>query len=126
MSAGTLTRAQLGAMARRFRVLAEPARLRVLQALRTGPRHVGDLVAETRLRQANLSKHLAVLHGHGMVARQRRGRFIEYGIADPAVLMLCDVVCGQLTTPPTRDTARATGRRAASARRGDAPPRRLA
>lgn len=92
----TLTRRELRDVASRFRVLAVPARLQVLQALRGGPCHVSALVDVTGLRQANLSKHLAVLRAHGLVAPARRGRFIEYGIADPGVLALCDAVCGQI------------------------------
>lgn len=96
MAPRLLTERELRDVAGRFRVLAEPARLQVLQALRGGPRHVNALIEATGLRQANLSKHLAVLREHGLVAPVRRGRFVDYAIADPAVLTLCDAVCGQV------------------------------
>lgn len=118
--AATLTARQLREVATRFRVLAEPARLRVLQALRGGPCHVGALVDATGLRQANLSKHLAVLRAHGVVAPARRGRFVEYGIADRGVLALCDAVCGQVTRPTRRAAGTADARPAPRA----AVPRR--
>lgn len=107
----TLTRRELRDVASRFRVLAVPARLQVLQALRGGPCHVSALVDATGLRQANLSKHLAVLRAHGLVAPARRGRFIEYGIADPGVLALCDAVCGQIARRRRPAVASAAGHR---------------
>ena len=61
----------LEAVADRFKVLAEPARLTVLNALRGQPLSVSDLIDETGLNQANLSKHLQLLYSHGFVNRQR-------------------------------------------------------
>lgn len=122
MAPRLLTAGELRDVASRFRVLAEPARLQVLQSLRGGPRHVNALIEATGLRQANLSKHLAVLREHGLVAPVRRGRFVDYAIADPAVLTLCDAVCGQVAR---RARVAATGvvrpprRRAPASRRPD-------
>lgn len=111
MGARTLTHGQLRDVASRFRVLAVPARLQVLQALRGGPCHVSALIDATGLRQANLSKHLAVLRAHALVAPVRRGRFVEYGIADPRVLALCDAVCGQVAPAARRGLASGGARR---------------
>jgi DNA-binding transcriptional ArsR family regulator len=84
----------LAAVAARFKVLSEPARLQVLDALRPGPLHVSALMDATGLNQANLSKHLRVLHAEGLVSRRRDGLFVFYQIADRSVLELCDLVCG--------------------------------
>lgn len=92
--AGAQRPGDLNAVAARFKVLSEPARLRILHCLRQGRLHVGALEAATGLRQANLSKHLQVLHGHGLVVRTRQGTFVYYSIADPQVFALCDLVCG--------------------------------
>lgn len=100
MSAATLSPRDLSRIAARFKVLAEPARLRVLQSLQDGPQHVGALMAATGLRQANLSKHLQTLHVHGLVGRERTGRFIHYAIADPTVMALCDLMCRQMAATP--------------------------
>jgi DNA-binding transcriptional ArsR family regulator len=96
MRATQLTPDLVAAVADRFKVLAEPARLRVLNALRQGPLHVGALMEETGLAQANLSKHLQLLHAHGFVSRRREGLFIHYALADKSVFELCDILCGQL------------------------------
>ena len=84
------------AVAERFKVLAEPARLSVLNELRGGPRSVSELIEATGLNQANLSKHLQLLHAHGFVARRRDGAFVIYALADRSVFELCDIMCGQL------------------------------
>jgi len=86
----------LAAVADRFKVLAEPARLGVLQALRDGQMTVTELIDETGLNQANLSKHLQVLFSHGFVERRRDKSWVYYSLADASVLKLCDIMCGQL------------------------------
>jgi DNA-binding transcriptional ArsR family regulator len=91
-----MTPARLASVAKRFKVLAEPARLRVLDALRHGARHVSALAAATGLQQANLSRHLQQLHAHGFVVRHRQGTFVHYAIADRQVFASCDLMCGQL------------------------------
>lgn len=83
-------------VAERFRVLGEPMRLRLLHALRRGERSVGDLVQRTGATQANVSRHLALLHGAGLVGRRREGTTVYYTLADPSIFQLCDLVCGRL------------------------------
>jgi DNA-binding transcriptional ArsR family regulator len=83
-------------VAERFKALADPARVRLLSALRDGERSVGDLVDDTGLTQANASKHLARLHQLGFVTRHRDGLHIYYGLADRDVLKLCDLMCGRI------------------------------
>jgi len=81
-------------IAGRFRALADPTRLRVLDQLR---RHdelsVGELTEALGTSQQNVSKHLAALRAEGFVARRKRGTSSLYRIADPAVLELCDRLC---------------------------------
>jgi DNA-binding transcriptional ArsR family regulator len=86
----------LDAVADRFKVLAEPARLAILNALRDTPMSVTTLIDETGLNQANLSKHLQLLHTHGFVERQRHKSWVLYSLADKSVFRLCDIMCGQL------------------------------
>ena len=99
----------------RFRALGEPTRLALLHQLRGGERTVSDLVAALGAGQANVSKHLQLLHQQGLVARRKEGTAILYQIADPAVFQLCDLVCGSLGLPsPHPRSSRA--RRTAGAR----------
>jgi DNA-binding transcriptional ArsR family regulator len=86
----------LDMVASRFRVLAEAARLRLLNELMSGERTVTQLVQATGLNQANVSKHLRLLRTSGFVARRKQGLFCLYRIADPSVAQLCRIVCGRL------------------------------
>ena len=83
-------------VAHRFRVLGEPARIRLLDALRSGPAGVSELGSRVGLSQQNASKHLGVLAAAGLVERTRAGNAVLYSIADPSVFALCELVCDAL------------------------------
>lgn len=83
----------LALIARRFKMLGEPYRLRLLQVLEEGEKTVGDLVVALDGNQPNISKHLQMLHDAGLVSRRREGTSIYYAIADPMVTKLCELVC---------------------------------
>lgn len=87
---------QLGPVARLFGVLSEPSRLVLLQALHNGPRTVSELMASCSMKQANVSKHLGVLHDHHLVKRKREGISVRYAISDPMIFALCNLVCGKM------------------------------
>ncbi len=91
-----LSSAQVAAVSRIFATLSEPSRLLLLQALHDGPLTVTELVEATGMKQANVSKHLAVLHTHHLVKRERDGILIRYEIADPMIFSLCDLVCSKV------------------------------
>ena len=91
-----LTPDLLALIAGRFKALAEPARLRILSALREGEMTVGRLMEETGFGQANVSKHLRLLHSLGFVERRKDGLYVYYRLADESVFQLCDIVCGRL------------------------------
>ena len=96
---------QLCAVARLFGVLAEPSRLALLQALRAGPLTVSELIGACKMKQANVSKHLGVLHDHRLVKRERDGVSIRYEIADPMIFSLCNLVCGKMERDAHRAAA---------------------
>src|SRR5215467_5684643 len=83
-------------IAERFKVLAEPMRLRILHALWDDERTVGDIIDAVDGLQANVSKHLGVLQQAGLVSRRKEGLRVFYRIADPSVFELCEVVCESL------------------------------
>jgi DNA-binding transcriptional ArsR family regulator len=80
-------------VARRFQVLGEPCRLRILQALEGGAMTVNHIVECLHGNQPNISKHLQILFDAGLVGRTRSGNNIFYSIADPVVFKLCELVC---------------------------------
>jgi DNA-binding transcriptional ArsR family regulator len=79
-----------------FRVLSEPLRLKILDALRAGELSVGQVCETVSSSQANVSKHLQILLDAGLVARRTKGTSAIYSIADPFIFTLCEQVCDQL------------------------------
>ena len=96
MSPMKMTPELLALIASRFKALTEPARLEILNALRAGELTVGELVDETGLGQANVSKHLQLLYALRFVTRRKEGLFVYYALTDTSVFQLCDIMCGQL------------------------------
>jgi len=91
-----MSEGMLDAVASRFRALAEPGRLRILQHLMKGECSVSELTEATGLSQASTSKHLAILHGGGLVERRREGTTVYHAIADPVVHELCALMCAHI------------------------------
>jgi ArsR family transcriptional regulator len=89
-------------VARRFAVLAEPMRLRLVQALFEGERHVTALVEETGGTQANISRHLQTLTQANVLSRRKEGLLVFYRIADQSIYKLCELVCGSLEKQLTK------------------------
>jgi DNA-binding transcriptional ArsR family regulator len=87
---------QLAIVARLFASLSEPSRLTILQALHDGPLTVSELMEACAMKQANVSKHLALLHDHHLVKREREGVSVRYRIADPMIFSLCNLVCAKV------------------------------
>ena len=83
-------------IADRFRALAEPTRIKLLDRLREGEATVVELAELIGTTQQNVSKHLGVLQRSGIVARRKQGNFAHYRIVDEGVFSLCEVVCGSL------------------------------
>lgn len=92
-----LSPAALGLVAARFKMLGEPTRLALLNALMQSEANVNELVEATGLSQANVSKHLGQLADAGFVSRRRDGLFTIYSIADDSVFALCDLMCSAIT-----------------------------
>ena len=79
-------------MALHFRLLGEPMRLKILQAICKQPRSVNDIVAAVGATQANVSKHLSLLAMAGILTRQKEGQCVYYGLKDELILQLCELV----------------------------------
>lgn len=78
----------------RFKLLGDPTRLRLVNALHVeGELTVGELVERVGTSYGAVSKQLSLLRSHGVVARRREGTRIHYRICDPSLSDLCDAVC---------------------------------
>ena len=81
-------------IARRFRVIGEPTRIKLLDSLREREASVSELREATGASQQNVSKHLGVLLEAGIVGRRKDGNQVFYSIVDEGVFRLCEEVCG--------------------------------
>ena len=112
----TVPASGLGLTSKLFRALGDASRLSILGALRAGPRTVGEIVTATGLSQSNTSNHLGCLTDCGLIAREQRGKFAVYQLADQRVAgllalaeeLLADVAsgvyaCTRITDQETRD-----------------------
>ena len=94
----------LPVLALRLRALGEPLRLRVMQALSTGEKSVGELAELCAATQPNISRHVDRLEQAGWVCRRRSGARVLVRIADRVGQELCEHVCA-LIRDQAADTA---------------------
>jgi DNA-binding transcriptional ArsR family regulator len=83
-------------IARRFKLLGEPMRIKLLDRLRAGDSSVQELAAMVGTTQQNVSKHLGALADAGVVGRRKQGNYVYYSVVDDAIWQLCDDVCGSV------------------------------
>ena len=79
-----------------FSILSEPMRLRILNLLQDEEKCVQELVDATETSQANVSKHLKVMLQAGILTRRSEGTSAYYGIEDPLIFELCNLVCNRI------------------------------
>ena len=84
------------AVAAYFSVLSEPTRLKIMHAVCNGEKTVSQIVADTGSTQTNVSRHLGLMHRHGVLTRRRDGNQIYYTVADPTMVELCRTVCNRI------------------------------
>jgi DNA-binding transcriptional ArsR family regulator len=96
MERKNLSNEALELIATRFKILAEPLRLRILHTLQDGEKSVTELTGLVAASQPNISKHLKILQEEGILKRQPKGNTVYYSIADESIFELCEVVCNSL------------------------------
>ncbi|MBM3163430.1 MAG: winged helix-turn-helix transcriptional regulator [Chlorobi bacterium] len=82
----------LEAVSNRFKLLSEPMRLKILRVLCERERTVQEIVNEVSASQANISKHLALMHDNGVVNRRKEGLKCYYRIADDSIIFACYLI----------------------------------
>lgn len=93
----SLAPSALAQVADYFKVLSELSRLQVLCALKSGSKNVTEIMEDTGLGQANVSKHLKILAQAGIVSRSPQGVSVYYAIAEPFIFELCELVGDRLS-----------------------------
>ena len=79
------------------RVLTDPKRLMILDALRRGDRSVTELASQLGCSMPNASQHLTVLRAAGLVAGERDGTTVRYRLTEPEIMTACDIVAAIAT-----------------------------
>jgi ArsR family transcriptional regulator len=74
------------------KTLANAKRLEILNALRDKEMTVSELTERVGALKANISQHLAVMRQKGILATRRDGVNIYYRIANPKVILACDIM----------------------------------
>ena len=80
--------AALERASRLFRAIGEPARLRILSRLAQGEMCVTELAASEGESLSTISQRLRVLRSENIILRRRRGKHINYALADQHVMDL--------------------------------------
>ena len=81
-------------VARRFALLGDPTRLRIVRVLHEyGGSTVGEIAAAAGTSTANASQHLGRLLLGGVAGRTRDGQTVRYRITDDTIEQLCRIVC---------------------------------
>ncbi len=81
-------------VARRLKALADASRLSMLQSLCAGrEKSVSELVEESGLGQANVSKHLRILKEEGFVLSRRNHRNVFYRLSSGIPDEICTILC---------------------------------
>ncbi|HEV7536851.1 MAG TPA: metalloregulator ArsR/SmtB family transcription factor [Acidimicrobiia bacterium] len=99
--------------ARRFALLSDPTRLRILAVLlEQEPMTVTELADALGIAAPNVSQHLSRLSAGRLVGREKQGRSVHYRTIEPSLHPLCDLMCrslvdqaGRFSVHPTRARA---------------------
>ena len=81
-----LNRNEIRNQAAVLKALGHESRLLIVHRLGEGDCGVGELVELVGSDQSTVSKHLAVLRLHGLVADRRKGNRVVYSLRTPCVL----------------------------------------
>jgi len=90
-------------VARRFALLGDPTRLKIVSVLHEGGEStVGEIADAAGTSVANASQHLQRLAAGGIVGRRRDGQAVHYRIIDETIEQLCTIVCGSVARSQRR------------------------
>jgi DNA-binding transcriptional ArsR family regulator len=84
---------ELELLARKFKVLSEASRLKILRSLIQGEKCVSEIIEVTGLLQANVSKQLRILQENGIVESRPEGLQRIYCLKDFTILQICNSLC---------------------------------
>ncbi len=84
---------QIEFLSSKFKILSEPSRLKIIRALYNGELCVNEIINETGLLQANVSKQLKILADNDIVKCRPQGLQRFYSISDVTIIYICKTIC---------------------------------
>jgi DNA-binding transcriptional ArsR family regulator len=79
---------QIDAMARLLKSMSHPIRLKILCLLQDKELSVGEIRSQVKTTNANISQHLNILRGQGIIDFRKDANFIYNKISDKRILEL--------------------------------------
>ena len=73
-----------------FKGFSDKTRLAILDALKDGEKTVSDIVTASKMKQSNVSQHLACLRGCGIIKSRQDGKFTFYSIRNDEMLQFLE------------------------------------
>jgi DNA-binding transcriptional ArsR family regulator len=101
------------AIAETFRVLGDPTRVRILDALADGELCVCDIAALAAISESAVSHQLRLLRGMRLVRPRRAGRQVFYSLDDQHIVQLLRLAVTHVQEPASTARARVAERAAA-------------
>ena len=74
------------------KTLANPVRLKIINALRVNKTSAGELLKKIKTNKVTLSQHMSLLVGKGVVKAERSGKNVFYQLSDPQIIKACDIM----------------------------------
>ena len=87
------------------KVFSNPIRLEILHLLRYDELSVTELIEKSKLSQANISQHLAIMKAKGVVISRREGKNMYYKLANPKMVMAFDIIRDSLIEKMKKESA---------------------
>lgn len=79
-------------LANQFKILGDKTRLKILMLLKDKELPVNKIVEHIKTTQANVSKHLKILHKHGIVKKKQVKSSVFYSIKKECIFEICDIL----------------------------------
>lgn len=95
-----LNEIELIALSKKFKILSEPSRLKILKSLVNEEKCVSEIIFETKLLQANVSKQLKILYTAGILESRAEGLMRYYKVVDDTVIRICNSLCEDISAMP--------------------------
>ncbi len=73
-----------------FKVLSNPVRIQILDALRLGEQSVNSIAQRIELEPSAVSQQLAVMRRYSLVRSRKQGNFAYYSVGDPTIFKVLD------------------------------------